>query len=187
MRDDASAAEYTGGAITTLRRALRHETVYGQASAALEGRVMDSSAATSSLTSLEPYRARVDLMIARCEALHNDRPEDSAWQNASSMLAVPYSLLLPAQVEGMVARFEQVRVSFGLSDLACDVLWMLLAPEVWPHLQTRFKALFWPQSDRCLLNIKQLRELVDPDGQRMTAFFRATAPRGTLRASHVSG
>ncbi len=97
------------------------------------------------------------LRCLRGEALD---PERMAFvQRMESQLCTAYDDLAPTTTGGQ--RFDELRVIFGLSDLECDVLWLLLAPELVPEFLWLYRAL-WRDSTRSFWPEDLLSHGVDP-------------------------
>ncbi|MSP93546.1 MAG: AAA family ATPase [Myxococcales bacterium] len=123
--------------------------------------------------------ATLDATCLRClrgEALD---PERLAFvQRMEERLVPRYDDIQPPTVAGQ--RFDELRVIFGLSDLECDLLWLLLAPEVAPEFLWLYRAL-WRDTGRVQWGEDFLQHGTDPFGVRGRAVLQALGPRATLR------
>ena len=77
-------------------------------------------------------------------------------------------------------RFDEMRVIFGLNDLECDLLWLLLAPELVPEFLWLYRAL-WRDTARSQWPQDFLQHGVDPFAVRGKAVLAALAANSTLR------
>jgi ribosomal protein S13 len=116
------------------------------------------------------------LRCLRGEALDPERLAFVA--RMEQRLAVAYDDLQPTTESAQ--RFDELRVIFGLSDLECDLLWVLLAPELVPEFLWLYRAL-WRDTGRSHWPEDFLSHAVDPFGARGKAVLQALSSRSTLR------
>ncbi len=91
-------------------------------------------------------------------------------------LLTPYDAL-EITTEG-ARRFEELRAIFGLDDLACDLLWLLLAAELVPEFLWLYRAL-WRDTGRMLWSEDFLSHCADPfavRGAEVLSTLQATSP-----------
>lgn len=77
-------------------------------------------------------------------------------------------------------RFEELRAIFGLSDLECDLLWVLLAAELVPEFLWLYRAL-WRDTQRFAWSEDFLSHAVDPFAARAADVLRALEATATLQ------
>ena len=78
-------------------------------------------------------------------------------------------------------RFDELRAIFGLSDLECDLLWLLLAPELVPEFLWLYRAL-WRDTGRSQWSEDFLAHAADPFNIQGDAILQALdAPASLLR------
>lgn len=77
-------------------------------------------------------------------------------------------------------RFDELRAVFGLSDLECDLLWVLLAPELVPEFLWLYRALF-RDTTRAAWGEDFLLHAVDPFATRHDAALAALSATATLQ------
>jgi ribosomal protein S13 len=121
----------------------------------------------------------LDSTCVRClrgEALDPERLAFVARMDAR--LAQAYDEIQPTQAGSQ--RFDELRVIFGLSDLECDLLWLLLAPDLVPEFLWLYRAL-WRDSVRAAWPEDFLGHGVDPFAVRGPAVLAALADGATLR------
>ncbi|MBI5610291.1 MAG: AAA family ATPase [Deltaproteobacteria bacterium] len=120
----------------------------------------------------------LDTTCMRClrgEALD---PEKVAFvDRMEARLAVRYDDLTPASEAAQ--RFDELRVVFGLNDLECDLLWLLLAPEIAPEFLWLYRAL-WRDTARVAWPEDFLQHAADPFAVRGKAVLAALAATATL-------
>jgi len=95
-----------------------------------------------------------------------------------AQLAPVYDDLQPTS-EG-AQRFEELRVIFGLTDLECDLLWLLLAPELVPEFIWLYRAL-WRDTGRSVWPEDFLAHAVDPFGVRGKQVLASLGALAVLR------
>ena len=121
----------------------------------------------------------LDATCLRClrdEALD---PERVAFvQRQQERLQPRYDDLVP-ETPG-AQRLDELRVIFGLTDLECDLLWLLLAPELAPDFLWLYRAL-WRDTQRSSWPDDFLHHGVDPFGIHGAAVLTALGPMATLR------
>lgn len=78
-------------------------------------------------------------------------------------------------------RFEVLRWECGLSEEACDALWIMLAGTLVPEFMWLYRTL-WGDANQSLFARSFLFHVVDPTGARMGALFRAFEPTSPLMA-----
>lgn len=116
------------------------------------------------------------LRCLRGEALDPERLAFVA--RTEAQLAPTYDDLQPT-TDG-AQRFDELRVIFGLSDLECDLLWLLLAPELVPEFMWLYRAL-WRDTGRSVWPEDFLSHAVDPFGVRGQAVLAALGTPAVLR------
>ncbi len=116
------------------------------------------------------------LRCLRGEALDPERMAFVARMEAR--LTQGYDDIQPTTEGGQ--RFDELRVIFGLSDLECDLLWILLAPELVPDFLWLYRAL-WRDTTRSTWPEDFLGHGVDPFGTRGKAVLAALTDSTTLR------
>ncbi len=116
------------------------------------------------------------LRCLRGEALEPERV--TFVDRMETRLAQRYDDLQPTSEGGQ--RFDELRVIFGLSDLECDLLWVLLAPEIAPEFLWLYRAL-WRETTRVSWPEDFLQHAVDPFAVRGKALWAALAAGSTLR------
>jgi hypothetical protein len=116
------------------------------------------------------------LRCLRGEALDPERMAFVARMEAR--LTQRYDDIQP-QTEGG-QRFDELRVIFGLTDLECDLLWILLAPELVPDFLWLYRAL-WRDTTRSTWPEDFLGHGVDPFGTRGKAVLAGLSDAATLR------
>lgn len=77
-------------------------------------------------------------------------------------------------------RFEELRAVFGLSDLECDLLWILLAAEIVPEFLWLYRAL-WRDTQRSAWSEDFLAHAVDPFAARYDEVLSALDASNTLQ------
>ena len=116
------------------------------------------------------------LRCLRGEALDPERLTFVARMEAQ--LAPAYDDLQPP-TEG-AQRFDELRVIFGLTDLECDLLWLLLAPELVPEFIWLYRAL-WRDTGRSLWPEDFLSHAADPFGVRGKQVLASLGVQAVLR------
>lgn len=116
------------------------------------------------------------LRCLRGEALEPERV--TFVDRMEARLAQRYDDIQPTSEGGQ--RFDELRVIFGLTDLECDLLWVLLAPELAPEFLWLYRAL-WRESTRVSWPEDYLQHAVDPFAVRGRALWAAIAAGSTLR------
>ena len=116
------------------------------------------------------------LRCLRGEALE---PERIAFVSRMEERLVPRYDELQPTTEG-AQRFDELRVVFGLTDLECDLLWLVLAPEVVPEFLWLYRAL-WRETGRIAWPEDFLQHCVDPFGVRGKAVLHGLGMTATLR------
>jgi len=121
----------------------------------------------------------LDATCLRClrgEALDPERLAFVA--RMEQRLTGSYDDLRPTTEGGQ--RFDELRVIFGLTDLQCDLLWILLAPELVPEFLWLYRAL-WRDTGRSQWPEDFLQHAVDPFAVRSKGVLAALAHGATLR------
>ena len=99
-------------------------------------------------------------------------------QRLDEDLAAGYEALTVAS--DAARRFDELRVAFALSDLACDALWLLLAPAIVPEFLWLYRAL-WRDPTQVAWPEDLLLHALDPFAGRGAAVLADLAPNATLR------
>ena len=121
----------------------------------------------------------LDATCLRClrgEALDPERMAFVA--RMEQRLTTPYDDLRPTTEGGQ--RFDELRVIFGLTDLECDLLWILLAAELVPEFLWLYRAL-WRDTGRSQWPEDFLGHAADAFGVRGKAVLAALAAQATMR------
>ena len=116
------------------------------------------------------------LRCLRGEALEPERISFVA--RMEERLTPKYDDLQPT-TEG-AQRFDEMRVIFGLSDVECDLLWLLLAPEIVPEFLWLYRAL-WRDTTRIAWPEDYLQHCLDPFAVRGRTVMQGLAVSSTLR------
>ena len=132
--------------------------------------------------------ATLDATALRClrgEALDAER--QAFVQRLDGELAIPYEAL--ALASDAARRFDELRAAFALNDLACDALWLLLAPAIVPEFLWLYRAL-WRDPAQTAWPEDLLLHALDPFATRGAAVLADLAQNATLRRYglvHVAG
>lgn len=115
------------------------------------------------------------LRCLRGEALD---PERMGYVSRLERQLLPgYARLEPATPGAQ--RFDELRAIFGLTDLECDLLWLLLAPELAPEFLWLYRAL-WRDTSRIQWSEDFLSHAADPFNVRGAAVLQALDGNATL-------
>ncbi len=123
--------------------------------------------------------ATLDATALRClrgEALDAER--QAFVQRLDAELAMPYDAIAPTS--DTARRFDELRAAFGLNDLACDALWLLLAPALVPEFLWLYRAL-WRDPTQTAWPEDLLLHALDPFAMRGAAVLADLAQNATLR------
>ena len=123
--------------------------------------------------------ATLDATALRClrgEALDAER--QAFVQRLDLELATPYDAIVPTTDNAR--RFDELRAAFALDDLACDTLWLLLAPALVPEFLWLYRAL-WRDPSQTAWPEDLLLHALDPFAARGAAVLAELAHNATLR------
>lgn len=119
-----------------------------------------------------------DSAMRRLFGLRISPERQSVLEKLDGELALPYEQIGAEAADPGTLLFEQVRWEFGLSDLACDALWLMLAGAMSPEFMWLYRAL-WGDRERTLFDRVFLTHVLDPYGQRVAeaiALFEPGSP-----------
>ena len=116
------------------------------------------------------------LRCLRGEALDPERVSYVA--RLEKRLSKSYDAIAPASPSAQ--RFDELRAVFGLSDLECDLLWVLLAAEIVPEFLWLYRAL-WRDSAKLLWSEDFLSHCADPFAVRGAEVKMALAANSALQ------
>ncbi len=123
--------------------------------------------------------ATLDATALRClrgEALDAER--QAFVQRLDAQLAPGYDAIAPPS--DAARRFDELRHAFVLDDLACDALWLLLAPALVPEFLWLYRAL-WRDPTQAAWPEDLLLHALDPFAARGAAVLADLAQNATLR------
>ncbi len=121
----------------------------------------------------------LDSTCLRCLRGEAMDPERVAYvSRLERRLATPYDQLELTTDESR--RFDELRAVFGLDDLTCDLLWILLAAELVPEFLWLYRAL-WRDTGRMLWSEDFLAHCADPFAVRGGAVLAALEATTSLR------
>ncbi len=129
----------------------------------------------------EPYCD--DSAMRRLFGLKVSPARQETLTNLEEALKPSYEELVADNPNEWETRFEQVRCEFGLSDLACDALWLMLSAAMNPEFLWLFRAL-WGDKERTLFDRVFLFHGLDAYGVQLAdviALFESGSPLITNR------